>query len=209
MNKIALTLMISALVFVSGCATIVSGTEQYLTFQSTPEGAVVKLNGIKIGTTPLNTKIKKGNDQTLSFEKEGYKTFTTILGTEQDGMFWGNIIFGGLLGSTTDSVSGAAYEYAPDQYIITLQPENTALIEGDTYVSDRDKARLFLLISHDGFSKDLASGGGEYLEAAADLLSIDEGSKGVFIEEARSLKESHYDPASFVDSLLDRFLSRT
>ena len=36
--------------------------------------------------------------------------------------FFGNIVIGGLLGSTTDGVSGAINEFSPDQYFVTLSP---------------------------------------------------------------------------------------
>ena len=36
--------------------------------------------------------------------------------------FWGNILFGGVFGSTTDGLSGSVHEYSPSQFFITLVP---------------------------------------------------------------------------------------
>lgn len=98
-------LILSSTALFSGCATIVSGTDQKLTFDSEPEGATVTVAGRVLGKTPLTVEVDKDKNLALTFEKEGYKTYTTQLSTSLEPWFWGNIVIGGLVGSTTDSLS--------------------------------------------------------------------------------------------------------
>lgn len=106
-----------------GCATIVTGKDQDVTFQSEPEEATIKVGGTVIGKTPLTTKIPRRTNQSLTVEKEGYKTFTTQMSTTMNGWFLGNIILGGFIGTTTDAASGSIHEYSPNQYFASLVPE--------------------------------------------------------------------------------------
>lgn len=108
----------------TGCATIASGTNQNVSFESEPEGATVRVDGEVIGKTPVSSRLDKESDQSVSFEMPGYRTVTKDLSTKTDPWFFGNILIGGLFGSTTDFASGAAYEYSPDQYFVTLPPDN-------------------------------------------------------------------------------------
>src|SRR5947209_8372722 len=95
----------------TGCASIMHGGHQELTFNSNPDGATVTVGGRVIGKTPITTSLKKEPGQTLEFSKDGYKPLTMRLETSLDSWFWGNIVLGGFFGSTTDGISGAAHQY--------------------------------------------------------------------------------------------------
>ena len=62
---------------ISGCATVISGTTQTLTFNSEPTGAEVYLDGARIGSTPVSLSVKKNEKDTVMIQKEGYKTVTS------------------------------------------------------------------------------------------------------------------------------------
>jgi len=47
-----------AAIFLSGCASIMHGTHQDLTFQSNPDNATVTVGGRVIGKTPITTSLK-------------------------------------------------------------------------------------------------------------------------------------------------------
>src|SRR5579884_1609629 len=119
-----------ALCLLTGCATIISGTSQEVSFVSNPEGATVAVSRRVLGKAPLTTRIDRKQGQTLVFEREGYKPLTMRLDTTINPWFWGNIVFGGLIGSTTDGISGGVYMYSPAQYMITLEPAGTSHLEG-------------------------------------------------------------------------------
>ncbi len=106
--------------FFAGCASIVGGTSQTVSINSNVKGANVIVNGANIGTTPYNGPLKRGKSTTVTLQKDGYETKTITLNTEIESIFWGNIIIGGVLGSTTDLATGAMYKYAPATLQIDL-----------------------------------------------------------------------------------------
>ena len=73
--------VIAVLFVASGCASIVKGRLQDVSFQSTPEGASVIVDGRTIGKTPLTVNMQKKKGQVVVFEKAGYKPFTFSLET--------------------------------------------------------------------------------------------------------------------------------
>ena len=155
-----------------GCASIIDGSSQVVSFNSNPNTARVVVNGSEIGTTPLSTQIKRGNDTVVMFRKDGYADQTITLQTKLNPWFWGNIIFGGFVGSTTDGISGAVREYAPSSYYVTLQetvqPNRMASgIPKDTIAAVRD----FVLVNFDSLRAEAQSGrSGEYTRAMNRLL---------------------------------------
>lgn len=116
MKKIVLTsVALASLVF--GSATIISGTDQQMNFNSEPEGAKVKVNGNTICTTPCMKVVKKHSGNIVTFEKEGYKSRQMIMSESVNIL----TILGGLFGTTTDSSTGALWEYSPNNYYVELK----------------------------------------------------------------------------------------
>ena len=111
--------------FASGCATIVKGTTQIVSINSNVSGADIIVNGEPVGQTPFTGQIKRKSGTTVTVKKSGYQPKTITLTTEVESVFWGNIIFGGFIGSTTDMGSGAMYYYAPATLEIDLNPIST------------------------------------------------------------------------------------
>jgi hypothetical protein len=91
-----------------------------LTFDSTPSGAEVHLNGVIIGKTPFSTQVKRGKGNVLTFKKEGYEDRVLPMVTTMNLTFLGNLVTGGLFGTTTDSATGAINKYEPGQYMVSL-----------------------------------------------------------------------------------------
>ncbi|TKB45601.1 PEGA domain-containing protein [Thalassotalea mangrovi] len=116
--------IVSALVVLtalSGCASIVDGSTQQVTIQSTPAGAEVLINGVSQGVTPLTIDVKRADNTSLTVRKEGYTDQTITMTTKLNSTFWGNVIIGGLPGSTTDAATGASIEYAPGVHYFNLE----------------------------------------------------------------------------------------
>ena len=120
MKKQLLTLAILSTIF-TGCATLTQDSVQPLTFTSMPEGALVYIDGALKGKTPVTIQVEKGEAKQLEFKKDGYSTVTQPLSKNVSGWFFGNILIGGLLGSTTDAASGNMYEYTPNNYNVELK----------------------------------------------------------------------------------------
>lgn len=123
MKKHHLMLAIAAISTLSGCATVIKGSDQALTFNSEPDGAQVIVDGRLIGVTPLTAKVKKNSADTVMIKKDGYKTQTMPLDKKYDGVallsvFWDL--------STTDIATGAAFEYVPNSYHFQLKKEEAS-----------------------------------------------------------------------------------
>lgn len=118
MKKIVLTTVaLASLAF--GSATIIKGSTQNISFNSNPEGAVVKIDGVATCTTPCSAMIKNSSkNKNISFTKDGYTTMTLPMNSEFAGVTFLSI-FWDL--STTDLITGSAYEYAPNNYMIELK----------------------------------------------------------------------------------------
>jgi hypothetical protein len=116
----------------SGCATIVSRSSQEITIASVPEGAAVKINNksgaaVHSGNTPLTVTLKKGRGYfkaeryTIHFAKDGYHAHDITVEGEVNGWYFGNILFGGLIGLlAVDPATGAMYTLKPKEVSTTL-----------------------------------------------------------------------------------------
>ena len=93
----------------SGCATIVSGKTQKVSFVSDKPAKITIDN--QTYTTPATIEIKRENSSKIVTAECENKTKQIILKRKVNPWFAGNLIFGGVLGSTTDYVSGAIWEY--------------------------------------------------------------------------------------------------
>ncbi len=168
MKKVLLFLVVVLVVAgISGCATIIQGTSQDISFNSNVKGAEVTVNGVVVGKTPVVAHLKKKSKHAvIVISKEGYKTKKLLLRSKTTGWFWGNILLGGCVGSSTDSSTGAKNEYAPSQLFITLEPSAS---EGDVSIKKTDEMRRFVLMNYDRINKDIAKGSGEYLKSLCEF----------------------------------------
>jgi len=190
----------------AGCATIVSSSSQEMTFQSSPEGALVKVDGNELGRTPLTIKVVKKPNQTLTFVKEGYKPYSVPMTTKIDGWMWGNILFGGFFGTTTDSVTGAIHEYAPGEYIVTLEPEALSKFGTDSKLSARENARRFIYLNYQNLQADLSKDSGEALNSVLYLLKVSDNEKSLVIAELKEMILAPKSPSDFVDLVIKKYL---
>lgn len=165
-----LTLFGVLVLFVSACATLVSGTKQVITINSNVVGAEVYMDGLLIGKTPFMGEVPKGK-KTLLIKKDGYKDYNASLSTSLEPMFWGNIIIGGTLGSITDFASGAAYAYAPASYQVELYSASASasLIEFSKEVN----LRKYAMLNMSSIAIDLSNNSGLYLETLAELATLE------------------------------------
>lgn len=104
-------------------ATAING-DDIITFTSNTSDVSVLLNDVAIGTLDDEFKYlvkRDGKPKIFKFKKAGYETEVVQLTTSFDGLFWGNLLSGGSVGSSTDSwFTKNAYEYSPSQYYIEL-----------------------------------------------------------------------------------------
>ena len=99
--------IIGASILFTGCATIISGDNQEINLQS-KKGKDVTIDG-KQYTSPNIVSVERTNKDAVVKIKDCNKQ--VLLKKEVNPWFFGNIIFGGLLGSTTDYASDSMWKY--------------------------------------------------------------------------------------------------
>lgn len=123
LKKIVTGLTISIhLVFAS--ATIIDGTDQTITFNSMPDSAKVAIDGVLHCTTPCSLKLdRESDDKNISFSKDGYDTVTIPLTSSYNGVAVLSILWDY---STTDLLSGAAFQYDQSNVMVELKAKSGA-----------------------------------------------------------------------------------
>ncbi|MCO4294079.1 PEGA domain-containing protein [Solitalea sp. MAHUQ-68] len=137
MKKNLTYVILSGSIFLStSCASIVSRSSYPISINSTPSEAKVSITdkkGIEIytGQTPANLKLKSGSGffgkarYQVKLEKPGYDPKIVPVEFKLNGWYFGNIVFGGLIGMLiVDPATGAMYrletEFVNETLIKTL-----------------------------------------------------------------------------------------
>ncbi|WP_294299380.1 PEGA domain-containing protein [uncultured Chryseobacterium sp.] len=121
-NKFSAALLLSMVLSMSSCATILTGTKDKITFNSSPEGAKVIHNGIEKCTTPCTAEIPRSlSKQTVTFEKEGFNTKEVKLTKTFNPVTLVNILLGGAIGVGIDAATGSLTKYSPKDYKVELE----------------------------------------------------------------------------------------
>lgn len=112
----------------TACATIVEGTDQTVAVITDPAGGTCTLSrgGTTVATVnqaPGSVVLEKSKDNVLiACTMEGHESGAATLSSSFQGMTFGNLLFGGLIGVAVDAGSGAMHEYASSVTVI-LPPE--------------------------------------------------------------------------------------
>lgn len=127
-------LVLSGLLVLGGCASIVDGSSESLSVKATSAAADVagaqctlsNNKGTWYVTTPGTVTVHRSyNDMNVKCAKPGYVSNAIAVSSSTRGMAFGNILFGGLIGAGVDMSTGAAYVY-PNPITIPLQPSPAA-----------------------------------------------------------------------------------
>ena len=122
---IASILAVSLAWATTGCATIVHGNRQNVTINSEPQGALVKIDGLK-GRTPFSASLARNQDYVVTIQKEGYKEEQIQINKNFSGLsIIGNILWL-FVGVIVDYASGAAYNLNPTHVNVELEKASTA-----------------------------------------------------------------------------------
>lgn len=133
MKKAAFPILIIALaILIVGCATIISGTKQNVSINSTPASAMVVVKttgGVEFfsGATPATCKLPRKNEYIVYINLEGYKEKQIPINKDINMWVIGNLLCGGVLGFVIDAVDGAMWKLEPETIHVTLV---TALKDG-------------------------------------------------------------------------------
>lgn len=138
----ALVLLLVALPLLNGCATLFTGTDDIVTFESSPVGAEILVNGIEKGKTPVSVPIKRSvNSAEVVLRFPGYET--RVFKLEQEFNYVSllnlfNVLFWGI-----DVVTGAVLNYRPTYYEFNLQPKG--MVERLIQPSDQASTRILAM----------------------------------------------------------------
>lgn len=158
--------LISVAAFLSSCASIVHGGPRTITFNTQPAGAKVIISkvgtaeSVHSGVTPFTVSLEtkqryfKGQPYTARFELAGYKTQEIQLTPQLSGWYFGNIVFGGLIGMLiVDPLTGSMWNLSPDKIDRTLNAEQAAVLKSGqgfivamiSDVSEAERAKMVKL----------------------------------------------------------------
>ena len=123
--------VLGALVFAvaaSGCASIIRGTKQDFTVETTPPGAQAALStGETCAATPCTLRRPRKEGFTVTLSMPGYQTSTHTIDHHwtRNGIVTGmvgNALIGGLIGVGVDAANGANQDLIPNPLAVTLEP---------------------------------------------------------------------------------------
>ena len=194
------------LAVLGGCATLMDGTIQNITFHSKPDGATVAVNGRVLGRTPLTAQIDRGSTQWVNVSMDGYLPENRPLTTQLNGWFWGNIPLGGIfIGMIVDGVSGAANTFIPSQYTIALKPQYT-FADSMVMADKKFSAVEFIVSFRAEIMADVTRAGGRYLATLFDTLKIPKVNQNDAIDRIRTLAEIYHDTRRFAEMTVEELM---
>jgi len=115
MKKPILTFLLCTFVFLTGCATIVTGKYQNIRVTSEPQGVRVRSDTGASITTPGSFDLSRNQDHTLVAEFQGCESQQKELKHKLQSWFWGNIFLCSIIGGIVDLASGSCYELHPEK----------------------------------------------------------------------------------------------
>src|SRR5260370_25051114 len=120
----------------TGCASIIKGSEQKVSFKSEPSEAKVVITDVRVGkeiqvgSTPFTASLKRGAGYfkkakyQLTFEKPGYKTEAiTLEGTPGGWYLGGNLLAAGMGYLSVDPATRPMWTLEPNDVSVTLKKQ--------------------------------------------------------------------------------------
>jgi len=115
--------LLASLLLASACATVVNGRTEPLGLSSNPAGAEVSIdNGEMKVITPTSVELKRDENHTFVFHKDGYQDTSATVTSGTSGWVWGNLLAGGIIGGVVDFATGAAYKFSDDTLTVNMTP---------------------------------------------------------------------------------------
>lgn len=117
-------LLIAVLLSTSGCATLFSGSSDEVTFESEPPGAMVRINGIDKGETPVTVSVDRdavwfSDRNQVTMLKDGYEERSFAMQTEWVPISILNMFTG--VGWVVDVYTGNMWKSQPTSYDMELE----------------------------------------------------------------------------------------
>lgn len=145
-SGIATSFVLAASMFAGGCATIVHSGPRDVPVASTPPGAKVSVYDrdnklVMTNSTPFTAHLDskygyfKSQQYRLVFDMPGYYRSEVNLKSSVSGWYFGNLLFGGIIGMLiVDPLTGAMYNLAPEKIEQSMTRAEAVMIENGTGV---------------------------------------------------------------------------
>ncbi|MFN4932057.1 MAG: PEGA domain-containing protein [Bacteroidia bacterium] len=145
MKKISFILIFLSSLILSSCATIFTGTKDRISFNTTPPGAMIYIDGLEQCRTPCSILVKRRLEDTeVEFKLDGYDTRIIKLSKDLNIMSVFNL--GNLIAWGIDALSGAVMKYDRKSYDIILEGKKTSMIFPNRIDIDTKKKTVDLYI---------------------------------------------------------------
>lgn len=131
MKYLQLSAILVVAAFMSSCATILTGTTQRVTIDSTPQGADIIVDGRMMGTTPAKVRLDRDlnafidDAKDIRLELDGFYPDGYYLGTDIEPVVILNVFCP--VGFALDAVTGAIMRYDSDYYNFKMVPVDPAM----------------------------------------------------------------------------------
>lgn len=147
MNKLYLIGGLSLAMLSTGCASIVSGSNQSVSVETKQKGTQISNANCKLSndkgtwfvTTPGSVTVNRSfGDMAVRCEKPGMEPGLLTAKSSTKAMAFGNILFGGAIGAGVDMATGAAYDY-PSLFTVEM-PETAAFAPAEPPAAPEPRA---------------------------------------------------------------------
>lgn len=120
MKNLLFIISLLILLVTSGCATLLTGTKDTITFDSTPQGAIVYKDGLELCSTPCRVPIRRSlNRSEIEFKLDGYESRYFTLDKEMN--FVSVVNLGNMFGWAVDVATGSLVKYGRKSYDIDMR----------------------------------------------------------------------------------------
>ena len=117
MRRLKLLVVMTAALLLTSCATILTGSQSTVKFNSEPDNVTVAVEGQSC-STPCALSLKKGSEYLVRFTKNGHRTQTIVLSKGFNVVALLNMF--GLIGWVVDFATGALWNVQPETVFVTL-----------------------------------------------------------------------------------------
>lgn len=135
MHRLPLYLFLLLCCLTTGCASIVSKSIYPIRIESSPQEANITIVNqddeiVFAGQTPASVELDADGGYfrpakyLLTFDKEGYEELTIPLSAKIDGWYFGNFLFGGLIGFLiVDPLTGDMWKFRDESIMMSLREQ--------------------------------------------------------------------------------------
>ncbi len=157
-----------AVIFLSACGTIFSGTTQQINCESNVKGVKIYVDGIEECTAPCAFTINRSADSVqIVARKNGYKDRVISIRSSVNRTSYFNLI--GLYSWSTDALTGSVWHYRNDRLYFDMEKENMTRAEALDYETQRN-IRRYVLFTYDNLLEEAYSDNKQdYIAALSEL----------------------------------------